>query len=240
MVCPNMFGCLLYIHNTRKAYFVRQRGCPYAPYIRMPPYVWMTPCMFGCPICLPVCLDTLICLDAPICLMKFGFPLVHTQHKESMLCQTKGCPLYVWMPQNVQGIQRYEGHPNIWVVSKYMGVPKHTGGIQTYGASKWMPLKMYGASKGMRDIQIYRYCQNIWGCPNIQETSKNMGHQNIWGASNHMGASKCMESLWTPLSLTKHAFFVLCVYSRHPNIFQTYMEASKHRGAQTYREYPNI
>ena len=27
-------------------------------------------------------------------------PPVHTQHKESMLCQTKGCPyaLYIWMP----------------------------------------------------------------------------------------------------------------------------------------------
>ena len=70
--CPHMppcmfghplFGCplcldavwmSLYIHNTRKACFVRLRG------VHMPPYIWMPP--------------------------------VHKHHKESMLCQTKGCP----------------------------------------------------------------------------------------------------------------------------------------------------
>ena len=26
-----MFGCPLYIHNTKKGYFVRQRRCPHAP-----------------------------------------------------------------------------------------------------------------------------------------------------------------------------------------------------------------
>ena len=60
------------------------------------------PCMFGH----PICLDTPnICLDDPLyVLMMFGCP-IHTQHKESMLCQTKGCPYvpihldapYVWM-----------------------------------------------------------------------------------------------------------------------------------------------
>ena len=71
------------------------------------------PHMFGCPICLPLCLDTPIYLDAPvcldascmlghplcldvlICLDDFWMPHVHTQHKESMLCQNKGvsiCP----------------------------------------------------------------------------------------------------------------------------------------------------
>ena len=86
-----------------------------------PPYVWMMfPYMFRCPACLgapyvwmhPECLDTPICLDAPICLDDVWIPPVHTQHKESMLCQTKGmsicpytfgCPLYaslyVWTPQ---------------------------------------------------------------------------------------------------------------------------------------------
>ena len=116
---PHMFGCPLYMHNTKKACFVRVRGCPYAPihldaplYVWMPPYVWMAPCMFGCPICLPVCLDTLICLDAPCtCTTQrkhalsdeggvhmppyMWMPPVHQQHKESMLCQIKGvsiCP----------------------------------------------------------------------------------------------------------------------------------------------------
>ena len=60
-----MFGCPLYIHNTKKACFVRLRGCPYAPiHLDAPicldapcmfdaPYVW-TPLMFGW---LPVPLD---------------------------------------------------------------------------------------------------------------------------------------------------------------------------------------
>ena len=51
----------------------------------MPPYIWMP----------PVCLDNV------------WMPPIHTQHKESMLCHTKGmsicphtfgCPLYVWVP----------------------------------------------------------------------------------------------------------------------------------------------
>ena len=61
-----MFGCPLYIHNTKKACFVRLRRCPYAPYIWMPPLhkqykesmlcqtkgVSICPHLFGCPICL--------------------------------------------------------------------------------------------------------------------------------------------------------------------------------------------
>ena len=35
-----------------------------------------------------MCVDTLICLDA----LHIWMPPVHTQHKESMLCHTKGCP----------------------------------------------------------------------------------------------------------------------------------------------------
>ena len=44
-----IFGCLLYIYNTKKACFVRLRGCPYVPYIWMPPYVWILLCIFGHP-----------------------------------------------------------------------------------------------------------------------------------------------------------------------------------------------
>ena len=70
-----MFGCQLYIYNTKKAGFVKLRECPYAPicldaplyvcmslvcldapyvwmnplYVWIPPYVWMAACMFGCP-----------------------------------------------------------------------------------------------------------------------------------------------------------------------------------------------
>ena len=53
-----MFGCPLYIHNTKEACFVRLRGCPYASiHLDAPmfghPYVWM-PLMFQW---LPVSLD---------------------------------------------------------------------------------------------------------------------------------------------------------------------------------------
>ena len=61
-----MFGCHLYIHNTKKACFVRLSGYPYAP-IHLDAAVCLNaPCMSGLP---PICLDApiclLVCLDAP-------------------------------------------------------------------------------------------------------------------------------------------------------------------------------
>ena len=172
--------CPLYIHNTKKACFVRLRnvhiphtfGCP--PVCWMPPicmdapHVWMVPicldaphmppCMFGHPICLdvpvclgapcfdgPVCLDTPIDLDAPTYVDDVWMLPVHIQHKESMLCQTKGvsicphtfgCPLYInntkkacfvrlrvlvtplygWMPHMF-------GHPHMFGCSPYVWLP---------------------------------------------------------------------------------------------------------------------
>ena len=60
------FGCPLYIHNTKKACFVRLRGCPYAPWhldahicLDAPP-VYLNAHMFGWPLYVwipPVCLD---------------------------------------------------------------------------------------------------------------------------------------------------------------------------------------
>ena len=73
-------------------------------------------------------------------------PPVHAQHKESMLCQTKGvsiciihldAPCMLGCPQIYGGIQRYEGHPNM-------------GGVQIYGG-----------------VQTYRGHPDIWGHPNI-------------------------------------------------------------------------
>ena len=74
---PCMFGCCLHVWT--------------------PPYVWTPSCMFGHPLYVwtpPVCLDTPVCLD------DVWIPPVHTQHKESILCHTKGCPYtpYNWMP----------------------------------------------------------------------------------------------------------------------------------------------
>ena len=134
-----MFGHLLYVwippvcfdvwmppvhiqHN--ESILCQTKGCPYAPIhldaphmFGCPQYVWMSsfmfewPCMFGQPPhmfgCPPVCLDDV------------WIPVVHIQHKESMLCQTKGvsiCPhtfgfsLYVWMP-------------NVWMHSLYVSMP---------------------------------------------------------------------------------------------------------------------
>ena len=109
-------------------------------------------------------------------------------------------------------------------VQTYRGI-KHTRGIQTYQGHPNIQaaIKTYGCIQTYGGIQAYK------GHPNIQ------------------GASKCMGAYGHPLSLTKYAFFVLYMYSRYPNIIQTYMGASKHMGdiqhtggIQTYGGHPNI
>ena len=91
MVCLPYVWMPLYIHNTKKACFVRLRGCPICPHTFGCP-------MFECPLYVGM---PSICLDAPICLPVCWMPPVHAQHKESMLCQTDrvsicphtfGCP----------------------------------------------------------------------------------------------------------------------------------------------------
>ena len=122
-----------------------------------------------------------------------------------------------------------------------MGVSTHISGhaiiqgIQTYG-----------------DIQIYVWCPNIWvmskhgGHANIQGVCKHMehvGHSNIQGAIQTYGGIQMYWGIWTPPQSDK-ACFLFVVYAQqaskhtqdHPNI----QEASKHRGAQIYRGYPNI
>ena len=90
---PFMFGWLTYIHNTKKAYFVTLRECPYAP-IHLD-----APCMFGCP---SICLDAPHMFEHPaVYLGDVWMPPVHTQHIESMLCYTKGvsiCPIHLDAP----------------------------------------------------------------------------------------------------------------------------------------------
>ena len=106
-----MFGFPLYIHNTKKACFVRLRGCIYvpiqldapicsdAPCMFDAPHVWMAHCIFGCPPYASLYVLTLPYIWVP---PYVWMPPVHTQHKESMLCQTRGlpvhmfgCPLYI-------------------------------------------------------------------------------------------------------------------------------------------------
>ena len=73
----------------------------------------------------------------------------------------------------------------------------------------------------------------------VQGASKHMGHPNIQtiqiyrGPSQHIGGIQIYEGIQTyggtqmygayghSLSLTKHAFFVLCMYRGHPNIWGT-------------------
>ena len=98
-VCLDDVWMPLYIHNTKKACFVRLRGCLYALihldapyvwmhslYVWMPPYVWIPPYVW-----LSLCLDTPICLDTPMCL-----DVPHTF----------GCPIHLGAP-NIQGTVKH-------------------------------------------------------------------------------------------------------------------------------------
>ena len=92
------------------------------------------------------------------------------------------------------------GHPlsltkhAFFVLCMYRGHP-NIWGIQTYGASKDMGMSKHtGGYPNMKGIQTY-------------------------GGIQHMGSSKCMGAYGHPISLTKHAFFVLCMYRGHPNIW---------------------
>ena len=68
------------------------------------------------------------------------------------------------------------------------------------------------SSKHMEDIKT---CQ----CPNIQGASKHMGVSKHMGASKHTGGIQMYGAYGHPLSLTKNAFFLLCMYRGHPNIW---------------------
>ena len=134
MYVLKMFGCLLYIYNTKKACFFRLSGVHMHPIHLDAPHIFGCPCMFGDP-------------------HMFGCPSCPWMPKYIQWHQNiQGEP-------NMEGIQPYRGvfkhrgHPNIWEsanmeVSKHpgrhpnMGCPNilgasiHTGGVQRYGASK--------------------------------------------------------------------------------------------------------
>ena len=144
--------------------------------------------------------------------------------------------LYVWTPPCLYPPYILM-HPYFWPPLCMFGCPPYV----------WLPHCMFGCFQMYGDIQRYERHPNIWWC--VKHT----------GVSKHMGTSKCMEAYGHPLSLTKHTLFVLYMYSRHPNIFQTYIGhtdiwgaskhmgvsthsqgVSKHRCAHIYRQYPNI
>ena len=150
----------------------------------------------------------------------------------------------------------------MWVVSKYMGhqniqgASKHTGShpnIWRHPNIPWVHPNIQGASKHMG---AYKCIGSIWTPPwcdkacflcvvYVQQASKH--HPNIQGAiqtyggyPNIQGASKCIGAYGHTLSLTNHAFFVLCMYRGHPNIIKTYRghpniyRASKHMGVSKH------
>ena len=199
-ICPHTFGCPLYINNTKKACFVRLRGCPYAPYIWMPPVCMDAPCMFRyCHMFWmlpPVCLNTPVCLDAPICLD--GTPVCLDAH----ICLNT--PICSWMPSCMIGQPHVCTPPYVWMSPCMFGCSPIC--LDT--------ARCMGTSKGMRDPQTcldillygvhmdsppyvtkhapymcWMLYSMIWGhLPNIHE-----GHPNIQGSSKHiLGASKCM------------------------------------------------
>ena len=83
-VCFDDVWMPLYIHNTKKACFVRLKGCPHAPIHLDSPICLDAPCMFGCALYVwmaPICLDT---------------------------------PTYVWMPPVCLDIPHMIGHPHVF------------------------------------------------------------------------------------------------------------------------------
>ena len=167
------------------------------------------------------------------CLHMFQWPPVCLDAPYVWIPPYVWMPLYVWTPSYVwmslipldatihlAASKHTEGQPNIWRASK------HTGGIQTWGISNHTQgcpnirgTQTYGGNPNMRGVQTWG-CQNIQvsiqtyrGCPNIG------WHLNIQGTPKHTGGIQMYGAYGQPLSLTKHAFFVLCMCRRHPNIW---------------------
>ena len=161
-----MFGCPLYIHNTKKACFVRLRGHPYSHHA------------FWCPlyVCMSlVCLHATICLDAPVCLdgpHMFEYPPVCLDNLHVCtppyvwipLCLDT--PLYGWMPHMF-------GQPLVCLDALHVWLPPVC--LDT--------AKCMVASKGMRDVQTYGGCPNIQGIQTyggIQMYEVYMDSPSVW------------------------------------------------------------
>ena len=162
-------------------------GCPHM--------VWIAPCMFGsaCMLGCLLCLDAPCMLghpnmfNAPICLDDVGMPPVHTQHKESMLCQMKGvsiCPIHVDAPCTQTTQRKCLDTP-----CTYTTLGKHAlsdeGGVHMPPYIQmhpyvWMPHCMFGHCQMYGGIQRYEGHPNYGGVQKCS-ASKHMGHPNVWG-----------------------------------------------------------
>ena len=105
------------------------------------------PCMFGHPVCLD---PPNICLDDPLyVLMMFGCP-IHTQPKESMLCQTKGCP---YVPRHLDA-------PCVWMYLLYVLMLPYIWTPPTF----WMPLLCLDAPCMFGNplhVQVSNFCRHV-------------------------------------------------------------------------------
>ena len=121
------------------------------------------PCMFGH----PICLDTPnICLDDPLyVLMMCGCP-IHTQHKESMFCQTKVCP---YVPIHLDA-------PYVWMHLLYVLMPPYVWTPPTF----WMPLLCLDSSC------MFGNPLHVWMSPSM------FGHPHLFGWPNIFGCTHCM------------------------------------------------
>ena len=224
----------MYIHNTKKACFVRLRGCPYAPIHldapcmfdvlmfgwlpvsldvpHMPPCMFGHPHTFGCPLCLdaPCMVVHPICLMPPICLDGGKFPQNSKEYFEKWIKYLKLKKKLLEIQDGSYtywGIQTYRGHPNMKGASKHIGCVQTYGGIKTYGG-----IQTYRkVSKHMGGIQTYRGpSKHMWASkhmgmhPNILGHPNIWGHQNIQGASKHCSRLKSVASSATHMGATKH------------------------------------
>ena len=150
---PYMFGCPLYIHNTKKTCFVRIKGCPYAPIHLDAPYVWLP----------PICLDAAKCMVASKGMRDIQ---IYGGVQTYRGIQTYGgIQMYggIWTPNQpdkacflcVVYVKQAPKHlPNIWGIKTYGGIQTcgrvhtYSGNILTWGAQTYRELSnTYGASK---------------------------------------------------------------------------------------------
>ena len=112
-----------------------------------------------------------------------------------------------WGHPNIQeGVQIYEGHPNIQGVSKHMVASKHTGGCPN----------------------IWQY-PNIWGHPNIQRSMQTYGGVQTWRGIQMYGG------IWTPPQSDKACLFVVYVQQASKHLPNIHMDIQTYGGIQTYR-----
>ena len=135
-----IFGCLLYTHNTKKACFVRLRGCPYAPIHLDVPICLDAPCMFRWP---PYVWTPPICLDAPMYVwMMFGCLVYIYNTKKACFVRLRWCPYAVYTfgsplcldtPIYSDTTHMFGCHSYLWMPTYFLGASKHARGSQIYG-----------------------------------------------------------------------------------------------------------